>query len=924
MDYRRFLGERYSNITRPTEPYWSTLCDRLDSSVSPDLLALIDRAAHCLDAGEMYVEVGRWIGATTIAALVHNPDVMAYTIADPRSPIGVGNHTTTVESPPSDSLIQTFEAWGIADRVWLLPANLEDVLLELRQMGGTDRLGLVVYSGLCDYRSLLIALLLLEPYLADQAVIVIAGCEHGGAQQAIADFLKVRLAGCKLDLTPLGDTFPAEVHLLLWDRQVESSNWPPPIFTCPVECIVQDPTTAERLAQADLVHPDRLRSAVYDEARFHHAEQRFDRAELMYQAILRHDAGHIDAQLQLGFLYYEQGRWLQTIEAFWQTLAQDETNAEAYYGLGLTYVQLDEPARAIAAYHHVLERQPHHFDALNNLGNLYYDLDRLDRAAELFEQAIRAHPQRAGGYLNRARIDLEYHDLDAASQWYHQGLQLCHPQGAAPSDWEDLHQSIAVVNQYQLDPRPLYRQLATQASQQAQPRRALRHYHRLYHHQPIPVHAQALIGCYRTLHQYEDARTIALDELSRTPHDVTLHQLVIQTKLDLGQWDQARERAAEALRQCPTSASIRLQQALLLPILYESSSQIECCRAAVFAGLDRLEQEIDSSQESADRIALTPADWLTAIAQHTNFSLSYQGYNDRPFQERYARLIRRLACTVYPEFAQHQRPPRPESSRSDPRLKLGYVSSSMGPSRLGELTIGWLEHHDRQQFQIFGYYTYASCDALTTRFRQACDCFHHFPDRDLKTIAQTIANDQLDVLIFTDLGIDPLLSVLAAMRLATVQCTSWSHPITTGLDTIDYFLSSAAMETEVSDSHYSETLIRLADLGIFFPRPVLPEPPPATTTVPPSPTFATTSDRESGVRSAIDPQPIELAKRRQTLGLAIAKPLFLCCQSLFKYLPQDDGIWAAIAAGVPNSQLVFIAHPSPPITQQFRQRLERS
>jgi protein O-GlcNAc transferase len=62
---------------------------------------------------------------------------------------------------------------------------------------------------------------------------------------------------------------------------------------------------------------------------------------------------------------------------------------------------------------------------------------------------------------------------------------------------------------------------------------------------------------------------------------------------------------------------------------------------------------------------------------------------------------------------------------------------------------------------------------------------------------------------------------------------------------------------------------------------------------------------------------------RQTLGLAIDRSLLLCCQSLFKYLPQDDEIWVAIATGVPDAQLVFIAHPSPPLTQQFRQRLDR-
>lgn len=943
MDYRRFLGDRYGNLTRPPEPYWSDLRDQLDRDLAPALLALIDRAAHCLEADEIYVEVGPLIGATTIAALVHNPQVMAYTIDDPRSPISRQMGEDLAGSQVSEELIHTFEVWGIADRVWLLPTQIDEFLIELRHVGGTDRIGLFVYSGPCDYRSLLVSLLLVEPYLADRAAIVLAGCDpcdQAGAQQAIADFLQVRFAGCKLDLTPLGEDFPADVHVLLWDRQAEGSNWPPQILTCPLDRIVEDPTIRERLAQAELVHPDRLLSAVYDEARFHHGEQRLDRAELMYHTILRHKAGHVGAQLHLGFVYYEQGRWLQAIEALWQTLAQDETNAEAYYGLGLTYSQLEDLARAIAAYHHALECQPHHFNTLNNLGNLYYDLDRLDRAAELFEQAIHVQPQQAGGYLNRARIDLEYHNFDAALQWYHAGLKQCPSQETAKSSRGDLQHSLEVVEQYRLDPSPLYRQLAAHATQQAQPRRALRHYHSLYHHRPTPIAAQLLIQCHRTLHQYEDARTIALDELSRTPDDVALHQLLIQTKLDLGHFEQAQERAKAALRQCPDSAQIRVQQALLLPILYESPSQIERCRAAVFAGLERLEQEISRSLEVVSQttpaaslaeengpIAISPADWLEAIAQQTNFSLSYQGYDDRPFQERYARLIRRLVCAVYPEFTDGDRQLHRDPSLLHQRLKIGYVSSSMGPSRLGELTIGWVEHHDLQQFQIFGYYTHASCDALTTRFRQACDRFHHFPDRDLTTIARTIANDQLDVLIFTDLGIDPLLSVLAAMRLAIVQCTSWSHPITTGIDTIDYFLSSAAMETETSDAHYSETLVRLADIGIVFPRPALPTlPPPDTTTTPPpaSTALQASESSESGVISTINPLHTETSQQRQQLGLAIGKTLFLCCQSLFKYLPQEDAIWVAIAAGVPRSQLVFIAHPSPPITQQFRQRLERS
>jgi protein O-GlcNAc transferase len=29
-----------------------------------------------------------------------------------------------------------------------------------------------------------------------------------------------------------------------------------------------------------------------------------------------------------------------------------------------------------------------------------------------------------------------------------------------------------------------------------------------------------------------------------------------------------------------------------------------------------------------------------------------------------------------------------------------------------------------------------------------------------------------------------------------VRCTTWGHPVTTGIDAIDYFISSEALETE--------------------------------------------------------------------------------------------------------------------------------
>ena len=50
---------------------------------------------------------------------------------------------------------------------------------------------------------------------------------------------------------------------------------------------------------------------------------------------------------------------------------------------------------------------------------------------------------------------------------------------------------------------------------------------------------------------------------------------------------------------------------------------------------------------------------------------------------------------------------------------------------------------------------------------------------------------------------------LASLRLAPAQATSWGHPTTSGLPSIDYFLSSELMEPPNADEHYTERLIRL-------------------------------------------------------------------------------------------------------------------
>jgi hypothetical protein len=68
--------------------------------------------------------------------------------------------------------------------------------------------------------------------------------------------------------------------------------------------------------------------------------------------------------------------------------------------------------------------------------------------------------------------------------------------------------------------------------------------------------------------------------------------------------------------------------------------------------------------------------------------------------------------------------------------------------------------------------------------------------------------------------------VWAASRLARVQIALWGHPSTSGMTSIDYFLSSDSFHEEVNafgdpQNQFIEQLVRLDSLGFYFERPLL-------------------------------------------------------------------------------------------------------
>jgi predicted O-linked N-acetylglucosamine transferase (SPINDLY family) len=162
-------------------------------------------------------------------------------------------------------------------------------------------------------------------------------------------------------------------------------------------------------------------------------------------------------------------------------------------------------------------------------------------------------------------------------------------------------------------------------------------------------------------------------------------------------------------------------------------------------------------------------------------------------------------------------------------------------------------------------------DPMAAAIDAAADRAIRIP-RELAAARAAIAEAGMHILYYPDLGMDPLTYFLAFARLAPLQVTSWGHPDTTGLDTIDYFLSCDAMEPREAERHYTERLARLPGPTVCIARPARP-------------------DR---------------AKTREQLGLPERATLYLCPQSLFKLHPEFDPVLRRILEGDANGRLVLI------------------
>ena len=348
----------------------------------------------------------------------------------------------------------------------------------------------------------------------------------------------------------------------------------------------------------------------------------------------------------------------------------------------------------------------------------------------------------------------------------------------------------------------------------------------------------------------------------------------------LGQQNKALELCERALTIDPASLRARWAQThWQIPHLYSTAQDIETSRAAYTKHLAQFAAQLDLS--SPEKIAQA----ADALSSQLPFYLAHQAQNDAALQRVYGEMLHRVLSARYPEFASP--PPRALRGANEP-LRVGIVADEFCNHSVWKVILkGWVTQLNRECFALYGYATNERADAETDIARTHCVKFVQGKFK-IHEWAEQIRADQLHVLIFSATGMARMVSLLAALRLAPVQCVATGHALTSGLPSIDYCLSGEAIETPRADAYYTEQLVRLPNLGIYY--------------------------QENKIETS--------ARDRASFGLRENTVVYFVPHALWKLLPQYDFIYPEIARAVGDCQFVFMQNKqAASLTRQFEKRI---
>jgi predicted O-linked N-acetylglucosamine transferase (SPINDLY family) len=572
-----------------------------------------------------------------------------------------------------------------------------------------------------------------------------------------------------------------------------------------------------------------------------------------YEAALGIDAGDAYANYNLANLLYARGDLARAVPLLKTALEGKPDFPEAQVVLSNVYDAQGNLPAAIGALEAALKKRPDYAGAWNNYGVVLSKLGRpaeaetaLRRATEIDASFVAAHFLLGNILVDQGRI------ADAIDP-YRRAIEL-------RPEFPEAHAKLGCA----------LKELGRLDEAAASCREALRL-------KPDYAEAHYYLGVvYRDQARRKEALACFDRALELRPGFSEAHYGRGHVLCDEDRCDEALGCFEKAVSLNPEYALARWSLAMAqVPAVFPLDADPMRYRAAFSSELDVLDRWFDATRA---------AEGHKIVGNQTPFFLAYQEENNRDLLERYGRLCTRLMA----DWFDRQAIPHAGNRGSGGPIRVGVISQFFrNHSVWNAIVKGWFQRLDPERFELL-VFNLGIGEDHETQFAKSRALHFEQGARGLREWVDAITRQRPDVLIYPEIGMDAWTVKLASLRLAPVQVATWGHPETTGLPTVDYFLSAEDLEPADAQDNYTERLVALPHLGCCCQ---------------PSRLVAAKPDLAS-------------------LGIGAESPLLLCPGAPFKYAPQHDRALVEIARRSGGCRFIFFTHFNPSLSDKLRRRLE--
>ena len=257
------------------------------------------------------------------------------------------------------------------------------------------------------------------------------------------------------------------------------------------------------------------------------------------------------------------------------------------------------------------------------------------------------------------------------------------------------------------------------------------------------------------------------------------------------------------------------------------------------------------------------------------FSISYQNRNNKEILENYSLLMRKICPDL--NFTSNHTNNNSNSNnnkKDNEKIKVVFFSEflTMDSSVLRD-RLGIISQLPKNKFDVY-YMSFTKPESIKgyickTFYNMNKQSYIQAPE-NIKDARNFIANQKFDIIVYCEIGMLLRPLYLSYSRLAPVQITTWGHSETSGINTIDYFVSSKYFEVEENkvQNQYSEKIHLMNSLSTYYY-------PPTKILLPPNQTF----------------------KPRKDFGLNDTMNVYGCIQSSFKISDEFEKMLNGILKG---------------------------